>query len=109
MTWEEVVSLLISTGSKVHVVRGDGADAVSLQLPPAGWFVSMKSTGALNVGVYEGEDNRLVGTRVVTLDELTPELLRAEVEEVRAKQVAANFAEQFWSPSTDPKQPPKRW
>ena len=109
MTWEEVVSLLISTGSKVHVVRGDGADAVSLQLPPIGWFVSMKASGALNVGVYEGDDNRLVGTRTVPLDELTREVLRAEVEEVRAKQIAAIFAQEFWSPSTDPPGPPKRW
>ena len=109
MTWEEVVSLLISTGANVHVVRAEGADAVSLQLPPAGWFVSMKETGALNLGVYEGDDNRLVGTRTLPLEEVTPEFLRAEVEEVRAKQVAAIFAQEFWSPSTDPPEPPKRW
>ena len=109
MTWEEVVSLLISTGSNVHVVRAEGADAVSLQLPPAGWFVSLKETGALNLGIYEGDDNRLVGTRTMPLEEVTPEFLRAEVDEVQAKQIAAFCAQQFCSPSTDPPEPPIRW
>ena len=69
----------------------------------------MKHSGELNLGVYEGEDNRLVGTRTLPLDGVTPEFLRAEVEEVLAKQIAATFAENFWSPPTDPPEPPKRW
>ena len=36
MTWEENTDLLITFGEKVHVIRGDNADAVSLQLVPAG-------------------------------------------------------------------------
>ncbi len=32
MTWEEIVTLLISYQQSVHVIRGDGLDAVSLQL-----------------------------------------------------------------------------
>ncbi len=82
---------------------------MSLPLPPAGWFVSLKETGALNLGIYEGDDNRLVGTRTTPLEEVTPEFLRAEVDEVRAKQIAAIFAQEFWSPSTEPPEPPKRW
>ena len=79
MTWEEITDLLITFGEKVHVIRGDNADAVSLQLAPAGWFVSIKSSGVLNMGTYEGDDNRLVGTRTIPFVELTPEFLREEV------------------------------
>ena len=87
MTWEEIADLLIAFGEKVHVVRGDGADAVSLQFAPAGWFVSIKSTGVLNMGTYEGDDNRLVGTRTIPFAELTPEFLRAEIQRVMWEQM----------------------
>lgn len=109
MTWEELVTLLIETGEKVHIVRAEGADAVSLQLPPAGWFASMKATGELNVGVYEGADNRLVGTRVVALAALDPDVLRAEVAEVRSRQFSALFAKDFCPPSIEPPDSPRRW
>ena len=89
MTWEEIVELLISFGEKVHVIRGDNADAVSLQLAPVGWFVSIKSSGVLNTGIYEGDDNRLVGTRTIPFAELTPEFLRQEVQERIAQQVVS--------------------
>lgn len=109
MTWEELVALLISTGEMVHVIRGDGADAVSLQLPPAGWFVSMRTSGELSVGVYEGEENRLVGTRVLPLGEIDPDMLRAEVAEVRAKQIAAFITRDFWPPADESPPRPRRW
>jgi hypothetical protein len=89
MTWEEITDLLITFGEKVHVIRGDNADAVSLQLVPAGWFVSIKSSGVLNTGTYEGKDNRLVGTRTIPFAELTPEFLRQEVEKTMAEQVVS--------------------
>lgn len=89
MTWEEIVEVLISFGEKVHVVRGDNADAVSLQLVPVGWFVSIKSSGVLNTGIYEGDDNRLVGNRTIPFAELTPEFLRQEVQKTIAEQVAS--------------------
>jgi len=89
MTWEEIADLLIAFGEKVHVIRGDDADAVSLQLVPVAWFVSMKSSGVLNTGIYEGDDNRLVGTRTIPFAELTPEFLRQEVGKAIAEQVAA--------------------
>ena len=88
MTWEEIAELLITFGEKVHVIRGDNADAVSLQLVPVSWFVSIKSSGVLNTGIYEGEDNRLVGTRTIPFAELTPEFLRQEVQKAMAEQVA---------------------
>jgi len=89
MTWEEITDLLITFGEKVHIIRGDNADAVSLQLVPAGWFVSIKSSGVLNTGTYEGKDNRLVGTRTIPFAELTPEFLRQEVQKTMAEQVAS--------------------
>ncbi|MDQ3623319.1 MAG: hypothetical protein M3463_12650 [Verrucomicrobiota bacterium] len=69
----------------------------------------MKTTGELNVGVYEGADNRLVGTRVVPLEKVTPDALRAEVAEVRARQFAALFVKDFWPPSAAPPDLPRRW
>lgn len=89
MTWEEITDLLIAFGEKVHVIRGDNAEAVSLQLVPAGWFVSIKSSGVLNTGTYEGDDNRLIGTRTIPFAELTPEFLRQEVQKVMAEQVVS--------------------
>ncbi len=85
MTWEELVELLISFGEKVHVVRGEGADAVSLQLAPVAWFVSIKSSGNLSMGIYEGDDLRLAGTRTIPLSELEPDFLRCEVATALAK------------------------
>ena len=89
MSWEEIVEVLISFGEKVHVVRGDNADAVSLQLVPVAWFVSMKASGVLNTGIYEGDDNRLVGTRTIPFAELTPDFLREEVQKAMAQQVVS--------------------
>ena len=89
MTWEELLSLLSSFGEKLHVIRGDESDAVSLQVVPFAWFVSIKSSGVLNVGTYEGDENRLVGTRSIPLAELTPEFVRAEVAEALGKQIEA--------------------
>ena len=89
MTWEAIADLLIAFGEKVHFVRGDGADAVSLQIVPAGWFVSIKSSGVLNMGTYEGDDNRLVGTRTIPFAELTPDFLRQEVQRVMSEQMTS--------------------
>ena len=87
MTWEELVTLFISCQQAVHVIRGDGLDAVSLQCAPAAWFVSIKSSGELNVGIYEGDELRLVGTRTIPLAELEPNFLRREIEEALGKQI----------------------
>ncbi len=87
MTWEEISDVLIAFSEKVHVVRGDDADAVSLQLVPAGWFVSIKSSGVLNTGTYEGKENRRVGTRTIPFAEITPEFLRHEVQKVMSEQM----------------------
>ena len=88
MTWEEITELLIAFGEKVHVVRGDGLDTVSLQVVPIAWFIAMKSAGVLNMGTYEGDDNRLVGSRTIPFAELTPEFLREEVSTAFGKQIA---------------------
>ena len=88
MTWEEIADLLITFGEKVHVVRGDSADAVSLQFVPVGWFVSIKFSGVLNTGTYEGEDNRLIQKQTIPFAELTPEFLRQEVQKAMAEQAA---------------------
>ena len=89
MTWEELVTLFISYQQAVHVIRGDGLDAVSLQLAPAAWFVSIKSSGQLNIGIYEGDELRLIGTRTIPLAELEPSFLHRGIEEALGKQIVA--------------------
>jgi hypothetical protein len=90
MTWEELVALFfISYEQPVHVIRGEGLDAVSLQLSPAAWFVSIKSSGRLNIGIYACDELRLVGTRAIPLTELKLSFLRREIEEVLGKQIIA--------------------
>ena len=90
MTWEELTELLTKLGdeheTKVHVVRRDGLDTVALHFVPVAWFVSMRFTGALNMGTYQGEENRLVGTEQIPLAEVTSEFVRQKVEAAAAKQ-----------------------
>lgn len=90
MTWEELTELLTRLGdehaAKVHVVRRDGLDTVAIHFVPVAWFVSMRFSGTLNIGVYEGEENRLVGTEQLPLAELTPGFVREKVEKAAAKQ-----------------------
>ncbi len=89
MTWDEITQMLTELGEqydvKVHVVKRDGLDTVALHLPPVAWFVSMKFVGSLNMGVYEGDEHRLVGTEQIPLVELTAEFVRERVETAAAK------------------------
>ena len=84
MTWDELTDLLTKLGEefdlKVHVVRRDGLDTVALHIVPVASFIAMKFTGSLNMGRYEGDEHRLVGTAQIPLAELTPEFVREQVE-----------------------------
>ena len=75
MTWDELTDLLTRLGEgydlKVHVVRREGLDTVALHIVPVAWFVAMRFTGALNMGVYEGDENRLV-----SLCDLSPDTIK---------------------------------
>ncbi len=89
MTWDELTDLLTKLGEqydvKVHVVKRDGLDTVALHLPPVAWFISMKFAGSLNMGTYEGDDHRLVGTEQIPLAELTPKFVQERVERAAAE------------------------
>ena len=91
MTWDELTDLLTKLGEefdlKVHVVRRDGLDTVALHIVPVAWFIAMKFTGSLNMGRYEGDEHRLVGTGQLPLAELTPEFVREQVEQAAAKTI----------------------
>lgn len=93
MTWDELTDLLTSLGEgydlKVHVVRREGLDTVALHIVPVAWFVAMRFTGALNIGVYEGDEHRLVGTEQIPLAELTPAFVRERVDAAMVTVVAA--------------------
>ena len=90
MTWDELTALLSSLarehGTEAKVVPLEGLEAVFLHLAPVAWFSSMKFVGALNIGVYQGDENRLVGTEQIPLAELTPEFVRERVEKAAAEQ-----------------------
>ena len=90
MTWDELTALLFELArehdTKLNVVSTPGAETVFLHLAPVAWFCSMKIANALNVGVYQGEENRLVGTEQIPLAELTGEFVRARVEKAAAEQ-----------------------
>lgn len=85
MTWDELTDLLTRLGDdydvKVHRVEpAQGPETIALHIVPVAWFVAMRFTGALNMGVYEGDENRLVGTEQIPLAELTPEFVRDRVD-----------------------------
>lgn len=48
---------------------------------------SSPTSGRLNIGIYEGDELRLVGTRTIPLAELEPNFLRREIEEALGKQI----------------------
>ena len=102
MTWDELTDLLTKLGEgydlKVHVVRREGLDTVALHIVPVAWFVAMRFTGALNMGVYKGEENRLVGTEQIPLAELTPEFVRERVDVAMDEAVASTGVQLVLNP-----------
>ena len=66
----------------------------------------MKFVPALNIGVYEGEEKRIVGTEQIPLAELTPEFVRERIGQAAREQFSLSldpeavrdFLEQFPKP-----------
>jgi hypothetical protein len=85
MTWEELAALLTKLGEdydvKVRRVEPNlGPETIAMHIVPVAWFVAMRFMGVLNLGTYEGPDNRLVGSEPIPLADLTPGLVRERVE-----------------------------
>ena len=95
MTWDELTGLRAELAreqeTEVKFIPIEGLEAVFLHLVPVAWFSSMKFVGALNIGVYEGEENRLVGTEQIPLAELTPAFVRGRVEKAAAEQFSLSL------------------
>ena len=95
MTWEELTALLSELAeeheTKARVVPVPGLEAVFLHFVPVAWFSSMKFAGALNMGAYQGDENRIVGTEQVPLAEVTPEFVRQKVQEAATAQFALSL------------------
>ena len=87
MTHEEIVKQFIGFGEHVHLIQGEDMDAVALHVIPVAWFIAMKSAGRLYVGIYEGTDHRLVGTRNLSFEEVTQEFIQEQVGNALAEQV----------------------
>ena len=110
MTWDELKDLLSvlaqENDTELKVIPIEGLEAVFLHLVPVAWFSSMKMVPALNMGVYEGEERRIVGTEQIPLAELTPEFVRERVQQAAAQQFSLSldpqavrdFLEQFPKP-----------
>ena len=90
MTWDELTALLSELAehyeTKLNVVPIEGLESVFLHFVPVAWFSSMKFAPTLNIGVYEGEEKRIVGTEQIPLAELTPEFVRERVNQVALQQ-----------------------
>jgi hypothetical protein len=85
MNYNEVSGLLVQIGAKagIRVYQTDhstGLAATALYVIPVQWFVALDLSGQLNVGVYDGPDLRLVGTRQILFADLTPVGLVSLVE-----------------------------
>ena len=91
MTWEELRDLLVELCEETRVVSTQGLETVALNLVPVAWFVSMRFHNALNIGVYQGDDNRLVGTEEIALPELTADFVRQRVEQALSEKVWGIF------------------
>ena len=95
MTWDELTTLLSELArendTELKMVPIKGLEAVFLHLVPVAWFSSMKMVPALNMGVYEGEERRLVGTGQIPLAELTPEFVRDRAQQAAAQQFALSL------------------
>ena len=67
----------------------------------------MKFAGALNMGVYQGDENQLVGTEQIRLAEVTPEFVREKVNDAAVEQFSrlldpeavSEFLEHFPKPT----------
>lgn len=90
MTWEELKELLSGLAqqydTELKVVPMEGLEAFFLHFVPIAWFSSMKFAPTLNIGVYEGEEKRIVGTEQIPLAELTPDFVRERVGQAAREQ-----------------------
>ena len=95
MTWEELTELLTELADeydkKIHVTHQHGLDAVALHFVPVAYFISMKFTGVLNIGTYEGEEKRLVPTEQIPLPELTLEFVHERVQAAAREQFVTSL------------------
>ena len=75
----------------MRVVRDEGVNLVSYHVGSVAWFVSIKASGSLDIGRYEGDELRLVGTQSIPLAELDRGTLQKEIEEALARQISASL------------------
>ena len=84
MNYKEVSDLLVKIGDEagLKVFQTDassGLTVTALYVIPLQWFVAVELNHRLNFGVYHGPDLRLVGTKQIRFDQLTPDHLRSLV------------------------------
>ena len=63
-------------GTIGHAIKRDEIQTTALYFIPVYWFVAFAEANELFLGIYEGTDLRLVGTRQIKFTDLTPESLR---------------------------------
>ena len=101
MTWDALTALLSELAqhndTKLNLVPIEGLESVFLHFVPVAWFSSMKFAPNLNMGVYEGEEKRIVGTEQIPLAELTLESVRERVGQAATQQFALSLDPQAFS------------
>jgi hypothetical protein len=73
----------IEADNSVHALKSDAANATALYMPPVAWFVAFSEVNCLFLGTYLGEKLILMGTRQISFNELTPELLDQEIKQAK--------------------------
>jgi hypothetical protein len=100
MTCEQVANELKQIGAEAgieiyQVSPTTDLETTALYVIPIAWFIatSFPGNGQLNIGVYEGYDLRLVGTRQIGFGQLTETQLRELVERAISTRRLAREAE----------------
>ncbi len=86
MTYKQTSDLLIEIGARLGItvrsVDVPGLAATALCIVPVAWFIAtdLCGDGQLNLGMYVGDDLRLLGTAQIKVRDLTPERLKELIE-----------------------------
>ncbi len=69
-----------------------------LHFVPVAWFSSMKIVNALNMGVYEGEENRIVGTEQMFVHQRVEDAATEQFSPLLDPEAVRDCLEEFSGP-----------
>jgi len=85
----ELLRLAKTSGMPAQKVETQGLRTTAVYVIPERWFVAFEPAGALFLGLYEGQDLRMVGTHQHNYEKLTIAIIEREfksaLEELSAR------------------------